>query len=147
MVLGWNFKHPSGKGENETAVSRDLMREVIYPVEMALLVDQGKQSSAKPASAAIKAATAAMFVNAAKSSADAPVQDGRKEGFVQLLKDNYGFILYRKGPKDDEDTQAFFHESELMGIEIGDLKKGDRMTFREGGEGMGRMKAVEVRKK
>lgn len=64
-----------------------------------------------------------------------------------FLKENYGFIAYGKNPDDKEDTQAFVHESELMGIEIADLKKGDRVTFKEDGERLGRMKAVEVRKK
>lgn len=74
MVLGWNFKHPTGRGENETAVSRDLMREVIYPVDMALLIDQEKQSSGKPVSEAVKTAAAAIFLNP-RSAASAPATD------------------------------------------------------------------------
>ncbi len=143
MVLGWDFLYVDPNGvERETRTAQVLLDEVTYPIMMHRIIEDRARfkdplvnglfvprkefnfgpSIARPAPS--------MLVPAA----------GASTGWIQALKNGYGFIA----PDQGGPNMFFFHE-DVIGADFLDLKAGDRVQFTIGQNDRGPC-AKEVRR-
>ncbi|PIX36945.1 MAG: cold-shock protein [Armatimonadetes bacterium CG_4_10_14_3_um_filter_66_18] len=150
MLLSWDFDEtdPSGR-RHSTRTSQLLLDEVTYPVPMHTLIDDRAHRN--------DTLIENLFISvpqrtptppplppsdhgpAAVESADA---EPRRGTIHNLVPDRgFGFITDDSAPG----NQWFFHRSDLVGMELSDLRPGDPVEFRLG-EGEKGPKAVDVRR-
>jgi cold shock CspA family protein/uncharacterized LabA/DUF88 family protein len=145
MILGWDFRYVDPNGiERETRTAQTLLDEVTYPIMMhPIIEDRARQRDplinglfvprkefnsgvAIPRPAALTAAAAPMT--------------GNGTGWIQTLKNGYGFIV----PDQGGPNMFFFHE-DVIDTDFLELKIGDRVSYSVGQNDRGPC-AKEVRR-
>jgi cold shock CspA family protein len=150
MVLGWDFRYVDPNGnERETRTAQVLLDEVTYPIMMhPIIEDRARQRDAlinglfvprkesgsnplipRPAALMASAVVAdrrdgGAAVPTAAAAGVPPVNGANSNGWIQTLKNGYGFIV----PDQGGPNMFFFHE-DVSGGDFLELKVGDRVQY------------------
>ena len=145
MLLAWNFKYTDQNGaERETRTSQSLIDEVTYPVLMHQRIDDPVHGDDAIIRNLFLRSTSMEFTHDATVSTPVPrstvqeftpdqttvrnagsdVSSKSLTGFIDALKDGYGFIMQHGGGKN-----LFFHGSYLKDSMFEDLTIGQEVMY------------------
>jgi cold shock CspA family protein len=155
MVLGWDFLYVDPNGvERETRTAQVLLDEVTYPIMMHRIIEDRARfkdplvnglfvprkefnfgpSVARPTSSPLTPNPSPQRGEGGNSSSLSPAGRavggegaGAATGWIQALKNGYGFIV----PDQGGPNMFFFHE-DVLGVDFLDLKSGDRVQYTVG---------------
>jgi cold shock CspA family protein len=143
MVLGWDFLYVDPNGvERETRTAQVLLDEVTYPIMMHRLIEDRarlKDPLVNGLFVPRKELSFGPSVARPVPSGSAPAA-GAGTGWIQALKNGYGFIV----PDQGGPNMFFFHE-DVIDADFLDLKAGDRVQYTLGQNDRGAC-AKEVRR-
>jgi cold shock CspA family protein len=147
MVLGWDFRYVDPNGlERETRTAQTLLDEVTYPVMMHPIIEDRARLRDPLVNGLFvprKEFNSGVMIPrppGLASSAAAPAAGGNGTGWIQTLKNGYGFIV----PDQGGPNMFFFHE-DVLDTDFLDLKIGDRVQYSIGQNDRGPC-AKEVRR-
>lgn len=130
MVLGWDFRYLDPNGlERETRTAQVLLDEVTYPIMMHPIIEDRARMRDNLVNGLFvprKESNSGVMIPrppGLMSSATAPA-GGSGTGWVQTLKNGYGFIVADQGGP----NTFFFHE-DVLDTDFLDLKIGDRVQY------------------
>jgi cold shock CspA family protein len=146
MVLGWDFRYVDPNGlERETRTAQTLLDEVTYPIMMHPIVEDrarlrdplvnGLFVPRKEFNSGLIARPPGLA-----STTPAPAAGTNGTGWIQTLKNGYGFIV----PDQGGPNMFFFHE-DVLDTDFLELKIGDRVQYSVGQNDRGPC-AKEVRR-
>ncbi len=144
MLISWDFEFVDESGETrETRTSQELLEEVTYPVAMHELIENRLSKKDPTIENLFLPKLDKTFERSTETPPEELVGTTNTEVETSLIFDlkpekGFGFIEYPP-------NNLFFHASDLVDTEFGDLEKGDTVLFNVGYNERG-MCARNVRK-
>ena len=126
MVLGWDFRYiDPNNNDRETRTAQVLLDEVTYPIMMhPIIEDRARLRDPLINGLFVPKKEYGSSPSIARPAVVAPEGTPAGTGWIQTLKNGYGFIAADQGGP----NLFFFHE-DIIGVDFLELRIGDRVQY------------------